>query len=213
MILTRSYRQKADQEEQKGQGMCQYDQPPPPCACLNEKNATRYAVLGARRRHEAHLDAELLASLIGALKNAHRALTTPPDHIRSNPEELAKWVPRVRQSVDWDAIRRSRADPELIGKLNDEHPRADVDFIPEEKEARAESSSAPVQTSGPLTIGLIGTYSFTQVFFFASRLTLYVRAAERREILTLKRAVWADTRQYIPYARKNQTFPDPLLDA
>lgn len=188
------------------------EEPPVASPSLSTRNfATRYVVLGAQRRHEAHLDDELLASLIGALKNAHRALTTPPDHIRSDPEELAKWVPRVRQSVNWDAVLRSRSDPESIGKLNDEHPRADEEFNLEDKEACRESPSAPKQATGPLTIGLIGTRSL--LHFFLSKLTLSGRSAERREILTPKRTIWPDPRQYIPHAGKDETFPDSSLDA
>ncbi|KAF8320613.1 uncharacterized protein EI90DRAFT_3131972 [Cantharellus anzutake] len=81
VILTESYRQMEGEEERKGQG--------------------------SRKQYTPHIAAVALESLVVALKRAHGNLLIPPAHVLASPDKIARWRPRVRESVDWDAVIRS----------------------------------------------------------------------------------------------------------
>lgn len=88
-----------------------------------------------------------------ALKSAHNALLIPPEHLQLKPEKLAKWRPRVRDHIDWDAVLRAR-------DLETDHSY-DAETTPEDTfslggDSDEEKEFPPDAVNGPLTVGLIG---------------------------------------------------------
>ncbi|KAF8313837.1 P-loop containing nucleoside triphosphate hydrolase protein [Clavulina sp. PMI_390] len=134
VIRTESYRQKAGEEERKGQG--------------------------SRRRHEPFIEGDLLSSLVSALRVAHEALLEPPERLKGHPEKLSRWQPRVRKAVDWDAVLRARDNPaQTPASLPETVPINDEHFGVADDEGSESSGSGaePVaEVTAPLTIGLIG---------------------------------------------------------
>lgn len=47
--------------------------------------------------------------MLDAFRRAHEQLLTPPPAVASHPERLARWHPRVRREVDWDAVETEAA--------------------------------------------------------------------------------------------------------
>ncbi|KAI0778398.1 hypothetical protein BD413DRAFT_630827 [Trametes elegans] len=43
-------------------------------------------------------------ALVDALRETHAELVRPPVEVRSDPARLARWKPRVKTQVDWDAV-------------------------------------------------------------------------------------------------------------
>lgn len=80
VVKVESYREQDVHEERKGQGQ--------------------------RKRFEPEMKPEDLRQLVGALKLAHAELVSPPEKTKNNEEKLKKWVPWVRQAVDWEAAQR-----------------------------------------------------------------------------------------------------------
>lgn len=125
--------------------------------CMCEDFCFLSLTSGSRKRQEPYIKDDLLDSLVIAMKNAHQALLTPPEYLQSKPEKLSKWKPRVRASVDWDAVLRSREHPELVPQIEvGASTSIEETFgIEDEEDEVTEQATGPV--SGPLTIGLIGT--------------------------------------------------------
>lgn len=103
------------------------------------------------------------------MKTAHKTLLTPPEYLQSKPDKMAKWRPRVRESVDWDAVLRSRDNSEVVQPTEPETSIADDAFGTEDDDNESEGKDAPIgPVSGPLTIGLIGgqfqMYSLSSMF-------------------------------------------------
>ena len=122
-------------------------------------------VLGSRRHHEPHIPSSSLTSLVSALKIAHQRLITPPEHLRDNPEKLARWKPRVRETIDWEAVLRSRGDgvygESVVPDALVDDAGGDEMFSEEDSDESYGprlASAAPIEpVHSPLTIGLIGT--------------------------------------------------------
>ncbi|TFK30919.1 GTPase [Coprinopsis marcescibilis] len=90
--------------------------------------------------------------LIGALKQVHSELATPPERVSAHPERLKSWVPFVKREIDWDALLHASGDKvgHSIGSAN--LPRT------ESEEPTADESDPDYTRKEPdiLTIGLIG---------------------------------------------------------
>lgn len=187
VVLSESYRERA-REERKGQGAflpSQYIKSASETSCFGH--------LGSRKHHEPFIQENLLASLVSALKNAHNRLLLPPDDLKLKPEKLARWRPRVRESIDWDATLRMR-------ELGGEHPY-EVEVIPDDAfdldgdsdNDGGENDSLPNVAKGPLTIGLIGmceVFCLQPTRFLSCKVTP-CRSAERRQVFSSKCAVRA----------------------
>ncbi|KAI0361392.1 P-loop containing nucleoside triphosphate hydrolase protein [Trametes cingulata] len=60
-----------------------------------------------RRGHEPHLPSAFRRALVDALRETHRELVEPPEEVKSNPERLKTWKPRVKTQLDWDAVLKA----------------------------------------------------------------------------------------------------------
>jgi ribosome biogenesis GTPase A len=114
--------------------------------------------------HKPDIPDNSLDELITALKTAHTRLLTPPEAVSSDPNRLKKWRPRVRQTVDWEDLLRTRHFTKLRHKTKRVHASGDVDEDEEEAEQALaddvelgdEHEDVNKEITDPLTIGLIG---------------------------------------------------------
>jgi len=101
---------------------------------------------------------------VDALKQAHESLLTPPAHIQAAPDKLSRWQPKVRRTVDWNAVIASREsnfessphdDMQESSMLTYGDSAAEYDDASEgTSEANDQQSLTPITTA--LTVGLIG---------------------------------------------------------
>lgn len=118
-------------------------------------------------KHRPDIPVDSMYSLVAALQRAHERLVTPPDHIRDDKEKLAKWLPRVRPSVDWHSLlqpgssagapessKASTADQVELGN-DGEVEEEELEDGEEDIENGMEEDRRKKETE-PLTIGLIG---------------------------------------------------------
>ena len=131
-----------------------------------EKTFGPDATAEARKRAlEPQLPSAFREALVDALREAHAELLQPPEEVRADARRLAKWKPRVKASVDWDAVLKAQG-----GKVGtavgpggharkhskaalDEHPaHADVGEEGHREDERPEEEGEP----DVLTIGVIG---------------------------------------------------------
>lgn len=173
VVLSESYRRKPGDSERKGQGTCL-----PSAVHLTTFSPTHIVLqTGSRIHNQPHIPESSLASLITALHNAHTALLTPPAYIANHPdpERRKRWRPRVRESVDWEAVLRA-GEERRAGREPAREAGAAVVVLGEEQEGNGETESEesggeqvtrkegedrskevpPVL--GPLTVGLIGAH-------------------------------------------------------
>ena len=74
-----------------------------------EKTFGPDATAEARKRAlEPQLPSAFRAALVDALREAHAELLQPPEEVRADARRLAKWKPRVKASVDWDAVLKAQ---------------------------------------------------------------------------------------------------------
>lgn len=59
---------------------------------------------GSRRAHKPYLPSAFRAALVDALRATHSELLEPPEEVKAKPERLAKWKPRVKAQVNWNAV-------------------------------------------------------------------------------------------------------------
>ncbi|OSD03292.1 P-loop containing nucleoside triphosphate hydrolase protein [Trametes coccinea BRFM310] len=57
-----------------------------------------------RRVLEPHLASPFRRALVDALRETHAELLSPPESVRGDPGKMARWRPRVRREVDWEAV-------------------------------------------------------------------------------------------------------------
>lgn len=107
-----------------------------------------------KTRYRPHMPQNFKERLVEALKETHEELLQPPDYIKSKPERLAKWRPRVKRELNWDAILTA-------GPLNQSAHPIDKGKV-KEQDYNAEIDSEDENFSEPdfLTVGLIGTQLF-----------------------------------------------------
>ncbi|KAI0639624.1 hypothetical protein C8Q77DRAFT_1224741 [Trametes polyzona] len=60
-----------------------------------------------RRAHKPFLPSKFRTALVDALRATHAELLEPPEEVKANPERLAKWKPKVKTHVDWDAALKA----------------------------------------------------------------------------------------------------------
>lgn len=100
-----------------------------------------------RRRYEPHIPHTFKERLVNALKTAHKQSLEPPERVRQDPEKLAKWRPRVKREVDWDALLTAGASSHAYVS----RPTKDAPQNPEGGQEDEEPEY--------LTVGLLGTLS------------------------------------------------------
>ncbi|TBU34699.1 P-loop containing nucleoside triphosphate hydrolase protein [Dichomitus squalens] len=119
-----------------------------------EKHAGEGSSSG-RKMYAPHLPSAFRETLVNALRETHAELLEPPPEIKSNPERLARWRPRMRSSVDWDAVLRARGGQvgTVVGGAADPKPTK-----PPLEDGVGSEGHEEDDDSDPkfLTIGLIG---------------------------------------------------------
>ena len=113
-----------------------------------EKALPRNTGQGSRKHYEPYIPTELKQNLVNALKEAHKELIAPPPSIQGDPVKLASWTPRVKSSVDWDAVLNAKD-----GDVRFEHPAAHVPTIDREGDEDKSARTAPPDY---LSIGVLG---------------------------------------------------------
>lgn len=63
---------------------------------------------GTQARYTPAAPTSARQALLTALRRAHEQLLAPPEVVKSHPERLRRWSPRVRREVDWDAVENER---------------------------------------------------------------------------------------------------------
>ncbi|TFY59844.1 hypothetical protein EVJ58_g5518, partial [Rhodofomes roseus] len=120
---------------------------------------------GKKKTLEARLPFPFRRTLVGALKDAHEELLTPPEYVRGDPAKLERWKPRVRREVDWTAVLE--AEGERVGSVVGgaaaprpaTHPHegsVDQEGPPPADEGDEERADGDAAETEFLTIGLIG---------------------------------------------------------
>jgi hypothetical protein len=69
------------------------------------------------------------------------------------PKKLAKWRPRVREVIDWDAVLKAR---ELGAEQSHDAETTPADTFGLDGDSDDEKEFPPEAVRGPLTVGLIG---------------------------------------------------------
>lgn len=102
-----------------------------------------------KTRYRPHIPQNFKERLVSALKETHEELLQPPVGIRANPEKLAKWRPRVKREVNWNAVLAAgpatTMGPIDKGKGSNRDPNIEID-----------SEDEDVPEPDCLTVGLIG---------------------------------------------------------
>ncbi|KAI8990480.1 P-loop containing nucleoside triphosphate hydrolase protein [Trametes punicea] len=116
---------------------------------------------GSRKRtYEPHLPTPFRKALVDALRETHAELLEPPESVKGDPARAARWRPRVKSQVDWDAVLRAQG--EKVGKaVGGAHARKPSETASEEHagaEGLRNEGERSDEESEPefLTIGLIG---------------------------------------------------------
>lgn len=103
----------------------------------------------------------------------------------------------MRQSVDWDAVLRSREHPELAPHIEIGASAATeaVFGVSDEEDDDGEKGLTPEVVSGPLTVGLIGTYlaSFEKLELLTLILVARNRSTKCRQIFVVECALWTNS--------------------
>lgn len=87
---------------------------------------------GKRRRYDPHIPHTFKERLVDALKTAHQQLLEPPERVKQDPEKLAKWRPKIKREVNWDALLTAGASshvsrPAKDGSQNGEEGQEDAE--------------------------------------------------------------------------------------
>jgi hypothetical protein len=114
-----------------------------------EKAAGAYTQGKSRPGHEPHLPTAFREQLVQQLHEMHEELLQPPEHIRKDVEKAARWRPKVKRAVDWNAVMSAHGD-------NVGHAVGGA-AVPHSSEVTTEG--ADEREPEYLTIGLIGTLS------------------------------------------------------
>ena len=122
-------------------------------------------MIGSRKRYEPNIPTDDLESLVDALKRAHENLLSPPAHIQAAPDKLARWRPRVRRTVDWNAVitsRESNVGQSPYDGIQESSMLTYGDLVAEYDDDASEGPSdandqeALTPITAALTVGLIG---------------------------------------------------------
>ena len=105
---------------------------------------------------------------------AHEQLCTPPDRIAGDVEKLARWRPRVRSDIDWNALQRGAMDNSGSTEAdNGTHGDDDISDTEQAESAADEEEASPSIEPAFLSVGLIGQPKYAYVSSAdRSRLTL-----------------------------------------
>ncbi|KAF9041754.1 P-loop containing nucleoside triphosphate hydrolase protein [Hymenopellis radicata] len=68
------------------------------------------AVHQGRRRHDPHLPDAFRHRFVQTLQEVHAELLEPPEEVKSNPNRLKHWRPRIKTDIDWDAVHNARGE-------------------------------------------------------------------------------------------------------
>lgn len=148
------------------------------------------------RRYEPHIPHTFKERLVDALKNAHEQLLEPPERVRQDPEKLAKWRPRVKRDVDWDALLTAGASSHVHGS------RTTRDAPQGSEGGQLQEDEEPEY----LTVGLLGNLSSDWLLRIVAMviLTLSSRPTQCWEIITVERSIWYHQSQSIENSWKGK---------
>lgn len=106
----------------------------------------------SKKIYEPHLTKAFRQTLIDVLKETHAELLEPPGSVKNDPEKLAKWKPKVKKVVDWEAVLNASGGHTGID-IESATPQKVIDTLP-----RGEGGEGDEDETEPevLTIGLIG---------------------------------------------------------
>ncbi|KAI0079643.1 P-loop containing nucleoside triphosphate hydrolase protein [Panus rudis PR-1116 ss-1] len=122
-----------------------------PVESYQEKSAGEGS--GKRKVYEPHLPSVFRQTLVKALKETHAEFLQPPERLRDHPERLAKWKPRVKRDIDWDAVLHAKG-----GQVGHAVGGATAPRFKDQDETHRENSDEEEIDIEPefLTVGLIG---------------------------------------------------------
>ena len=147
---------------------------------------------GQRKFFDPHIPSELKRSLVDALKAAHDELLTPPDAIKSNPQRLKEWKPRVPDDVNWEAVLNAGGEDLLSHRA--QHSVAAT------QDAAADVPGAETDIPPFLTVGLIGEFGLV----YPCRVCdfMFARTTECGQVVPFKRFIRSKKSQGIANAWK-----------
>lgn len=114
----------------------------PKATVADYDNGEVHLTKGGRRRYEPYIPHTFKERLVDALKTAHRQLLEPPERVKQDPEKLAKWRPKVKREVNWDALLTAGASSHVSRPTKDAPQNSEDGQEDEEPEF--------------LTVGLLG---------------------------------------------------------
>ncbi|TFY70544.1 hypothetical protein EVG20_g2451 [Dentipellis fragilis] len=97
-----------------------------------------------RPQYKPHIPETFKSRLIQAMKEIHAEMLQPPERIRHDEAKVKKWKPRVKLSVDWDAV--------MTAKPRMHIQREDAPLARQNDEQEGDEYVEPEY----LTVGLIG---------------------------------------------------------
>ncbi|KAI0375217.1 P-loop containing nucleoside triphosphate hydrolase protein [Pilatotrama ljubarskyi] len=103
-----------------------------------------------RRGHEPHLPSAFRKALVDALRETHAELLEPPEEVKSNPERLKNWKPRVKTQLNWDAVLKAHGGK--VGTAVGAHKTGKADGEGHTDGEHTDEESEPEF----LTVGVIG---------------------------------------------------------
>ncbi len=114
-----------------------------------EKEAS--GVHQGRKQFEPNLPETFRRRLVEAIREVHGEMLRPPEKVVNNPEWLKRWVPPVKQEIDWDTVLNASGSQvgATVGGAAVPKPKST------EKEVELEGSDEDKEPE-VLTIGLIG---------------------------------------------------------
>ncbi|KAF8922015.1 hypothetical protein CPB85DRAFT_1465006 [Mucidula mucida] len=68
------------------------------------------AVHQGRMRHDPHLPDAFRHRFVQTLQEVHAELLEPPEEVKTNPNRLKNWRPRIKTDIDWDAVHNARGE-------------------------------------------------------------------------------------------------------
>ena len=107
-----------------------------------------------KRMHEPHLPSAFRQTLVEALRGAHAELLEPPAAVKSNPDRLTTWKPRIKAEVDWDAVLTAHGGQ--VGTVVGGAAAPRQNRPPDNQQAPEEHSEDDGSEPEFLTVGLIG---------------------------------------------------------
>ncbi len=153
------------------------------------------AVHQGRMRHDPHLPDAFRHRFVQTLQEVHAELLEPPEEVKTNPNRLKNWRPRIKTDIDWDAVHNARG--ENVGTV------VGGAIAPVEGEEDAEPQF--------LSIGLVGE-RLTSFQSIDSTFLIITRTTQCGKVLAIERSVRHSQGPSVQNSGKDETFSDAILD-